>query len=282
MLQYKLFESECGSSHYAVLLHGFGGNHRIWKYQIPLLQKKFNVVAIDLPSHGDNELKASQMKATIDSICREIVKVLDSLDIRKAVFLGISLGTVFIRYMEQFYKSYVEKAVLVGAVGKVNLLLRMTVSVFAKIGDKLPFYLVYKIFAKLLMPWKVSKKSREVFCECAKALNRKEFRAYMYIFKENFSFIKRFVENVHKENLYITGRGDLCFIKGVKEEVQATQAEYIEMDNCGHVCNIDQKQTFNNILKDVLKINCRKGDLNENGQDNSSKVLRGRNQKAAC
>lgn len=266
MLQYKLFANECDGGSYAVLLHGFGGNHRIWKYQIPLLQKKFNVIAIDLPSHGENKLKLSKMNPCIENIVKEIIGVLDSLNVKKAIFLGVSLGTVFIRYMEVFYKSYVEKAILVGAVGTVGLFLRTAVSVFSKIGDKLPFYFVYKIFAKLLMPWKVSRKSRQIFCECAKDLNRKEFRAYMYIFKENFAFVKKFFKDrecIHKENTYISGRGDLCFIKGIEEETSTTQAEMIIMEHCGHVCNIDKKRQFNSLLKNMFQINCREDECNE-------------------
>lgn len=66
-----------------VLLHGFGGNNRVWKYQIPLLRQKFNVLAITLPSHGDNELKLSRIGSTFEIIVQEIIRVIDSLGIKR-------------------------------------------------------------------------------------------------------------------------------------------------------------------------------------------------------
>lgn len=254
MLHYEVFDSFNNTGRYMVLLHGFGGNNRVWKYQIPLLRQKFNVLAITLPSHGDNELKLSRIGSTFEIIVQEIIRVIDSLGIKKAVFMGVSLGTIFIKYMEMFYKKYVDKAILVGAFGAVGWPLRTTVRVFAKIGDKLPFTLVYRIMAKLFMPWKVSKTSRKVFCKCAKALNRTEFKAYMNIFIEHFSLCDEFVKESHEENVYISGRGDLCFIKGIEEEADLTDAELIIIEHCGHICNIDQRKQFNSIISELLKI----------------------------
>ena len=198
MLHYEVFESSCDTDRYIVLLHGFGGNNRVWKNQIPLLQKKFNVLAITLPSHGDSELKLSKMGSTLDVVVGEITQVLDERGIQRAVFMGVSLGTIFIKYMEMRCGSYIDKAILVGALGTVGKPLRRAVNVFAKIGDKLPFPVVYRIMAKLFMPWKVSKTSRKVFCKCAKALNSQEFKAYMNIFIEHFSLCDEFVSRLHE------------------------------------------------------------------------------------
>ena len=136
MLHYEVFESSCDTDRYIVLLHGFGGNNRVWKNQIPLLQKKFNVLAITLPSHGDSELKLSKMGSTLDVVVGEITQVLDERGIQRAVFMGVSLGTIFIKYMEMRCGSYIDKAILVGALGTVGKPLRRAVNVFAKIGDR--------------------------------------------------------------------------------------------------------------------------------------------------
>ena len=102
MLQYELF-ANAKSKRYIVLLHGFGGNYRIWKNQIPILQQQFNVLAVNLPSHGENKIKLSEMQLSLESVSQEIIRVLDSLGIKKAIFMGLSIGTIFIKYMEMFY-----------------------------------------------------------------------------------------------------------------------------------------------------------------------------------
>lgn len=194
------------------------------------------------------------MGSTLDVVVGEITQVLDERGIQRAVFMGVSLGTIFIKYMEMRCGSYIDKAILVGALGTVGKPLRRAVNVFAKIGDKLPFPVVYRIMAKLFMPWKVSKTSSKVFCKCAKALNSQEFKAYMNIFIEHFSLCDEFVSRLHEENVYISGRGDLCFINGIVEEADLTDAELIIIEHCGHVCNIDQSRQFNDIISELLDL----------------------------
>ena len=72
--------------------------------------------------------------------------------IRHTTFMGVSLGTIFVKYIEAFYPDYVDFGILVGAVATVNILLRGCVKLFSTIGDKLPFTMVYHIFSWIIMP----------------------------------------------------------------------------------------------------------------------------------
>lgn len=234
---------------YMVLLHGFGGNHRVWKKQIPVLQEKYNVLAINLPSHFDGNIKLTELSSpSLSTISKEIICVLDKCRIKSASFMGVSLGTVFIKYMEMYFPQYVKNAVLVGAIGDVGNFLKRTVDVFSIIGNKLPFTLVYRVFSKVLMPMRCSKKSRKLFCECAKALNKYEFKAYMNVFKEHFSLVSKFSSQRHQENQYILGEWDKCFLKGAVHEARATCAKIVILKHSGHVCNIDSADEFNRII----------------------------------
>ena len=67
MLHHTFIPAEDGNTETIVLLHGFGGNSRIWKYQIPLLSKYYNVLTIDLPSHNEGNLRLSELDVTLDS-----------------------------------------------------------------------------------------------------------------------------------------------------------------------------------------------------------------------
>ena len=235
-----------------VLFHGFGGNYKIWKKQIPLFQRYCNVLTIDLPSHYEGNLKLSEMEVTLDSIANKIIEVLDSYGVKKAIFIGVSLGTVFVKYIEAYHSEYVEMGVLVGAMAAVDAVLEGTAKLLAKVGDKLPFKTTYNIFSHVFMPGKKCKKSREVFNKCAEALNSKEFKLYMNIFEHAFKFNRQFEKTVHAENIYISGTRDNCFIHGAIAEAKKTGAKFMSIIDCGHVCNIDSRDKFEELIRSIL------------------------------
>lgn len=252
MLHHTYIPAENNSTETIVLLHGFGGNSRVWKYQIPLLAKTRNVLAIDLPSHNEGNIRLSQLEVSLDTISRKILAVCDLYAIRNAAFMGVSLGTVFVKYIEKYYPEYVERGILVGAVATVNLLLRSCAKLFSKIGDKLPFQAVYHVFSWIIMPGRRNEESRSIFRKCAIALNRREFKLYMLIFNQAFRFSKKFELEPHPENVYISGTQDTCFLRRAAHEAMSTSGRMIRMDACGHVCNIVQKNRFNQLMLELL------------------------------
>ena len=254
MLLNTFYPAENGNTETIVLLHGFGGNSRIWKYQIPLLSKYYNVLAVDLPSHNEGNIRLSQLEVSLDAIAKEILAVCDHYSVSHAIFMGVSLGTIFVKYIEAFYPEYVDFGILVGAVATVNSLLSGCAKVFSKIGDKLPFAAVYHVFSWVFMPGKINEESRNVFRKCAIALNRKEFKLYMKIFNQAFSFSKMFEKEHHPENIYISGKLDTCFLRRTVREAKLSCGRMIQMASCGHVCNIVQKQRFNELMTNLLDL----------------------------
>ena len=252
MLHHTFIPAEDGNTETIVLLHGFGGNSRIWKYQIPLLSKYYNVLTIDLPSHNEGNLRLSELDVTLDAIAKEILAVCDHYSVRHATFMGVSLGTVFVKYIEAYYPDYVDFGILVGAVATVNSLLRACAGLFSRIGDKLPFAAVYHVFSWIIMPGKRNEESRSIFRKCAVALNKKEFKLYMHIFNQAFRFSRMFELELHPENIYISGKLDTCFLRRTVREAKQTAGRMIQMAACGHVCNIVQKNRFNRLMLELL------------------------------
>ncbi len=252
MLHHSFIPAEDGNTQTIVLLHGFGGNSRVWKYQIPLLAKNYNVLTIDLPSHYEGNLRLSQLEVSLDAISRKILAVCDLYSVRHAIFMGVSLGTVFVKYIEAFYPDYVDFGILVGAVATVNVLLRGCAKLFSRIGDKLPFAAVYHVFSWIIMPGKRNEESRSIFRKCAIALNKKEFKLYMHIFNQAFRFSKIFEQESHPENIYISGKLDTCFLRRAVREAKRSCGRMIQMTSCGHVCNIAQKNRFNQLMLELL------------------------------
>lgn len=255
MLDYKVFECVNESDEHIILLHGFGGNYRIWNSQIPILRQNFNVVAINLPSHDQNNIKLSQMITTTEEISNKILEVMNELNLKNAIFMGVSIGTLFIKYLELYHADKVKYGILVGSVGYLNSFLKIAINTLYRIGDKLPSDKIYHIFSRIIMPKKCSDKSRRMFRMFAKVLSVNEFRAWLIIFIESSKLNKMFMQECRNKNLYISGESDVCFLHNIKKEAKKIDADFILIEDCGHVCNIDQTEVFNNLLSDYLTCN---------------------------
>lgn len=86
----ELSYSESGNGKPVVLLHGYLEAKSIWAPLIVILEKKFRVVAIDLPGHGDSGVASDTL--TMEFMAGAVKAVTDSLDLENIVLVGHSLG----------------------------------------------------------------------------------------------------------------------------------------------------------------------------------------------
>jgi pimeloyl-ACP methyl ester carboxylesterase len=73
-----------------VLLHGFLGSHEIWSEFVKKLSKKFRVIAIDLPGHG--ETPAIGYYHSMELLAQSVKAVLDKIGVRRYIIVGHSMG----------------------------------------------------------------------------------------------------------------------------------------------------------------------------------------------
>jgi len=86
----KVRYSDTGKGRVIVLLHGFLGSHKIWQEYIKTLSKKFRVIAVDLPGHG--ETPAIGYYHSMEMLAQSVKAVLDSIGVRRYVLVGHSMG----------------------------------------------------------------------------------------------------------------------------------------------------------------------------------------------
>lgn len=79
-----------GTGETVVLIHGFCGSSLYWKEVIPLLSKKFKVVAVDLRGHGKSRLGSRPFG--IEEMADDVARLLDKMNIGQAFLFGHSLG----------------------------------------------------------------------------------------------------------------------------------------------------------------------------------------------
>ncbi|MDX1560179.1 MAG: 3-oxoadipate enol-lactonase [Marinobacter sp.] len=73
-----------------VLSNSIGTDLHMWDDQIPELAKRFRVLRYDMRGHGASGVPGGAY--SIDRFGRDVIELLDSLDIERAHFLGLSLG----------------------------------------------------------------------------------------------------------------------------------------------------------------------------------------------
>ena len=102
-----------------VLIHGAGGTHLYWPPEIRRL-RGYCVYAPDLPGHGKSSTSDGQQ--SIGEYARYIVQWLESLQLRRAVLVGHSMGSAIALTLAIKHPEYVVGLGLIGAGARLRVL----------------------------------------------------------------------------------------------------------------------------------------------------------------
>ncbi|MEC5166398.1 pimeloyl-ACP methyl ester carboxylesterase [Flavobacterium sp. PL11] len=250
VINYTIYENK-NSDQWVTFVHGAGGSSSIWFKQIRDFKKQYNVLLLDLRGHGDskNNLKtAFKQKYTFSALANDILEVLNFLTIKKSHFVGISLGTILIRQLAEMYPERVQTMILGGAILKMNFRSQVLMRVGNIFKYVLPYLLLYKLFAFVIMPKKNHKQSRILFINEAKKLYQKEFIKWFKLTAEINPILKWFRQvELDIPTLYVMGEEDYMFLPSVRKVVSShyKSSQLFVIENSGHVVNVEQPNAFN-------------------------------------
>ena len=250
MIAYTIYNNE-NSMEWVTFVHGAGGSSSIWFKQIREFQKHFNVLLLDLRGHGNsNELikKAFQQKYTFQSIAEDVLEVLDHLKIKTSHFIGISLGTIVIRQLAEVHPKRVKSMIMGGAILKMNFRSQILMKLGNIFKYVLPYLVLYRFFAFVIMPNKNHKQSRLLFINEAKKLYQKEFIRWFKLTAEINPVLKWFrQQELNIPTFYVMGQEDYMFLPSVRKVVEKhfKSSTLFVVENCGHVVNVEQPTIFN-------------------------------------
>lgn len=253
MISYTLYKNE-SSDEWVTFVHGAGGSSSIWFKQIREFQKHFNVLLLDLRGHGNSNQqikKAFKQKYTFASIANDVLEVLDFLKIKNAHFVGISLGSIVIRQLAEMHPERVKSMILGGAILKMNFRSQILMRLGNLFKYILPYLVLYKFFAFVIMPKKNHKQSRLLFINEAKKLYQKEFIKWFKLTAEINPLLRWFRQmELNIPTLYVMGREDYMFLPSVRKVVEQhyKSSQLYVIENCGHVVNVEQPNIFNEVV----------------------------------
>ncbi len=261
MLHYSTYElSE--DAEWVTFVHGAGGSSSIWFNQIRDFRKEYNVLLVDLRGHGKSKrpIYAKLKKYTFDSINDEVIEVLDHLNIKATHFVGISLGTILIREITERFPERTLSMIMGGAVMKLNVRGQILLKTGVALKSVIPYLLLYRFFAFIIMPRKSHRASRNLFINEAKKLYQKEFIRWFTLAASVNPLLRFFrINDSGIPTFYIMGAEDHMFLPSISKLVKDHQSSKLfVIPNCGHVVNVEQPKIFNTeVIKFMKSLNLR-------------------------
>jgi pimeloyl-ACP methyl ester carboxylesterase len=248
MAEENIFDAEVyhtgGSVDWIILVHGFGGSAKTWKKQIDFFSKHYNLLVLEMHRRKENK------DLDLDKICKLINSTLNHYKIEKAHFLGFSFSSLICLRFALLYPEKVNSLIMGGGIVKFNLKTRFLLFLAITFKRVINYMVLYRFFAYIIMPKKNHKKSRDIFVAEAKKLGYNEFCKWLDIVPQTTKSLTWLYElNDNIKVLYVSGNEDYLFLKDTlkySKKIGNSQVEII--DNCGHVCSIEQYDKFNKII----------------------------------
>jgi pimeloyl-ACP methyl ester carboxylesterase len=251
LLSFTVYNNKL-SSKWVTFIHGAGGSSSIWFRQIRSFKEEFNVLLIDLGGHGKSKSrfsKRSKQGYTFNIVTEDIVEVLEHLKIKSSHFVGVSLGTIIVREVAEKNPHLVDSLVLAGAILKFDLRSNFLMRFGNFFRTLVPYIMLYKLFAFIIMPKRNHKESRSLLVQECKKLYQKEFIRWCKL-TIGINRVLKFhrSKDLKIPSLFVMGEEDYLFLPTIRKAVSYySNAQLQVLENAGHVVNVDQPKEFNDV-----------------------------------
>ena len=231
----KVFASDAGKTfesdkHTIILLHGSGLSHIVWSLTEQYLSNKgYNILAIDLPGHGNSEGPSLE---SIEEISEWLNKIINNISIKSLSILGHSQGCLeAIEYASRYPKN-IKNLILVS--GSYRMPVNEDLIDLASAGDKDAI--------NLMMKWGYEGSKKfiggnpvEKIINSSRAI--REILAVDLIACNNYMNGLEAIKNIKCPTLLIFGELDkmVSLAKGKKFSELIPNSETYIIQNCGHM-----------------------------------------------
>jgi pimeloyl-ACP methyl ester carboxylesterase len=102
----------------AVFIPGSGGDREEWRKQLDGLSNRFNIIALELPGHGESEAPG---ETDVAAYADWVVDFIEGLGLSKVVIVGCSLGSAITQWIAMDPKPWLVGIGLVGAGARLRV-----------------------------------------------------------------------------------------------------------------------------------------------------------------
>lgn len=114
----RIAYTDTGKGTALVFLHGFLENAGMWDFYTTEFSKKYRVITIDLLGHGQSE--SIGYIHSMEDMADAVQTVLSELRIRKAVFIGHSMGGYVALAFAELYPDHVKGMILLNSTSRAD------------------------------------------------------------------------------------------------------------------------------------------------------------------
>ena len=254
LLHYEIMGAEEGAP-WLVFVHGAGGSIRTWKFQTEHFAKDYRLLLLDLRDHGySKDMIPAYDAYDFDIISSDILKVIDHLNIERANFLSLSIGSVILQNIDIIRPNLIDKMVMAGAIFDGSKCMYAFVHCGKLLTYILPFRIFYSLFSFIVLPRKNHRLSRYIFRRQSKRMTTVEYLKWMHLYKPFFQVIKKYTNRELPGNcLLVMGDQDHIFLSSAKKfAANQKNAVLSIIKGCGHVVSIESPKIFNQVSLDFL------------------------------
>ena len=227
-----------------VLLHGFLENKKMWNAFIPEWSKKFRIITIDLLGHGETECMGyvHSMENNADAVHG----VLSELRIRKAIFVGHSMGGYVALAFAELYPDMVKGLVLLNSTSRADSAERKTNRDRAIKAVKQSF----QNFISLSISNLFSEENRERLAEAINDVKKEALKTPLQGIVASLEGMKIRMDRevlLHLTpypKVLILGKKDpVLNYEETKEQIEGTQVQLLSFPD-GHMSHIENQQAL--------------------------------------
>ncbi len=227
-----------------VLVHGSGGSRLLWNYQRQFFEKSFNVVAVDLPGHGE---AGSEGEDSIGAYARHLLNLLRALPGDVYCLFGHSLGGAIIQEFTLLHPQYVEALVLVGTGARLRVLPEILEGIQERFEETVKSICGYAFSKKTSRD--LIEKGIETMLQARPVVLHGDFAAC-----DRFDIIGQ-VGTIRVPALVVCGGDDMLtppkYAKFLGEKIKGSRVEIIE--GAGHMVMIEKPEKFNTRVMEFLQ-----------------------------
>ncbi|MCF8565556.1 alpha/beta fold hydrolase [Alicyclobacillus tolerans] len=248
-----------GTGRPVVLIHGFTNHGLVWLPQVTeLVYNGFQVVLPDLPGHGLSSFVRDVI--TVQQMSDLMIGLFDHLKLEKPDVCGLSLGGMIVQNLVVTHPERIRKAVIANSSPNFNsnqsrAAVEHWKSMFLQPNG--PQVRLQQTWELLFSPDFLSTPQAAVqYATWTRVLERMSGESLAYVAEGMLQFdVREKLPNVQTPTLVIAGKLDRLIPMEAAQDIQSKvpNAQFLVLENAGHISSVDSSAEFNKGLLDFLK-----------------------------